>query len=80
MIPSESERTGQGDAAETAGNAVAPARRALHLGIILAVLEAAAYAIGRMAPAMAALMRPIYVLLLLLFAYPIWHATRHRTG
>lgn len=61
-------------------NAAAPARRALHLVLILLVLEGAAYAISRMAPAMAALMQPIYVLLLLLFAYPIWHASRHRTG
>ena len=77
MMPSESETAAR---EETNANTVASARRALHLIVILLVLEAAAYAISRMAPAMAALMRPIYVLLVVLFALPIWHASRHRTG
>ncbi len=72
MTPAESE--------QRTPNAAAPVRRALHLVIVLVVLEAAAYVIGRMAPAMAGLMRPIYVLLLVSFAFPIWHASRHRTG
>lgn len=77
MTPSESENGGREN---PSANTAAPARRALHLVIVLLVLEGAAYAISRMAPAMAALMRPIYLLLIVLFAIPIWHASRHRTG
>jgi len=43
------------------------------------VVEAALVAIVKLAPALAVIMRPVYVIVAILFGVAIWHSERRRT-
>ena len=54
--------------------------RFLRYVALVAVIEAALFFVGYLAPAMQTLLKPVYLLVLAVFVIPIWHATRKRAA
>ena len=54
--------------------------RMLRLAVLAIVSELAVFAVGHIAPAMATLLLPVYILVAALFAVAMWHAARRRPG
>ncbi|MDB4874362.1 MAG: hypothetical protein JWM41_808 [Gemmatimonadetes bacterium] len=54
--------------------------RMIRLAVLGLVAEMAVFATGYIAPAMTTLLRPIYILVAVLFLFALWHAARRRPG
>ncbi|HXT14853.1 MAG TPA: hypothetical protein VN706_04445 [Gemmatimonadaceae bacterium] len=64
------------------GDAVdrARTRRIIIIAVITVIVEGALFAIARIAPALAGLIRPVYLVVLACTAITGWHALRRRPG
>lgn len=58
----------------------ARATRIFWIVLITVVIEVGLYIVVRLGPAMAHLMRPVYVVVAVICAFTVWHALRRRPG